>query len=252
MNWRHLALIGGLAIPLVALVFSAPILQPERYHQFADTRTMLGIPNAMDVLSNIPFAVVGLLGIRWVMSRPAGPASAAWLTLFLGMGLVSVGSANYHWNPSDETLLWDRIPISIGFMSLLSVLITEHVHARTGQMLLVPATVTGLCSVALWYITGDLSLYVWVQVAPLLAIPLVLYLFARPYSHARLLLAALILYALAKAAEVGDRWTYELMNQAVSGHTMKHLFAAAACVCLYWMLRNRAPISPRSNPPTVA
>jgi hypothetical protein len=48
----------------VALWQYGRIPQPATYHAFADTRMLLRIPNALNVLSNVPFLFVGLAGLR--------------------------------------------------------------------------------------------------------------------------------------------------------------------------------------------
>jgi hypothetical protein len=65
-----LALLVGPEL-LVALGFT---LNPHGHthlhahgHPFADARTLWGVPNAMDVLSNLPLALAGAVGL-WVMS----------------------------------------------------------------------------------------------------------------------------------------------------------------------------------------
>src|SRR5262245_15202615 len=53
----------GLGIVALGLVFClSPIPQDLSYHTFADDRTMLGVPNFLNVASNLPFIVVGVLG----------------------------------------------------------------------------------------------------------------------------------------------------------------------------------------------
>ena len=63
-----LAFLFGLAvISLLALLFVPPIPQPQDYHQFADQKILLGIPNFWNVVSNLPFIAVGTMGLKFVM-----------------------------------------------------------------------------------------------------------------------------------------------------------------------------------------
>lgn len=64
-KWSVIALICMLATVVVAML--RPIPQPLSYHNFADTRRLLGIPRAFDVLSNLPFLIVGLLGMAFTL-----------------------------------------------------------------------------------------------------------------------------------------------------------------------------------------
>lgn len=207
-----------LASAVIAGIFlHGPITQDPAYHLFADTRSFIGIPNFGNVVSNLPFLLVGLLGLR---TRNAGTLSA-------GVLLVSAGSAYYHWNPSSEALLWDRLPMTVAFMALFSMLLEERV---TNRKTLLPLLILGVSSALYWRWTGDLRLYVIVQFLPIILIPLILTLYPPKYLSTRLLAAALILYISAKVFESYDRQI--LMSLNVSGHTIKHLLAGAATLCI--------------------
>ncbi len=49
---------------------------------------------------------------------------------------MGVGSGYYHLSPSNATLVWDRIPMSIAIMALLSIVIGEYMSIRLGAILL--------------------------------------------------------------------------------------------------------------------
>jgi hypothetical protein len=238
-NGRHAVLVGLALIPLAVLLFLGPIPQDAAYHVFADTRRLFGIPNFFDVASNVSFFLVGAAGFGFCLRRECGPVRSAWLVLFLGVGLVSFGSAYYHWSPNDAALVWDRLPMTVGFMGLLAALLGEHVGARTGVALLGPLMVLGIGSVLYWYAFDDLRLYLWVQFAPLLLLPCIVALFRGRYTHRGYLFAALGWYALAKVAEGYDAAVFRATGGVLSGHTVKHLLAAAGCYSLLLMLRRR-------------
>ena len=44
-----------------------PIPQPPKYHEFADQRRLFAITNAADAISNGGFAIVGFLGILFLL-----------------------------------------------------------------------------------------------------------------------------------------------------------------------------------------
>jgi hypothetical protein len=158
------------------------------------------------------------------------------------VSLVSIGSGTYHWDPRDATLVWDRLPMTIAFMGLFTALLAEYVHARLGDILLVPMLLLGLFSVLYWQSADDLRLYIWVQLIPLLTIPVVMLLFRARYSHSWFLAPALGCYLLAKFAEVYDREFFALTGGLFSGHSLKHVLAAAGCLAVLWMLRIRKPV----------
>jgi hypothetical protein len=233
----------ALAVLLLALFAGVmalePIAQDPAYHDFADQRLLLGVPNLLDVASNIAFLIVGALGIALCAGQRRPPRVASWMALFIATVLTGLGSAYYHWAPSDATLVWDRLPIALAAMALLVALAVEHVGEGLERFLLAPALAVGLLSVLWWHWSGDLRPYLWVQFAPLLCIPLMLAMFPARYTHRRFLLYGLALYALAKVAEMKDREIFTLTANIVSGHTLKHLLAAGAIFALLVMLRRR-------------
>ena len=230
-----LALIILMAASLAGLLLLPPIAQDQNYHQFADQRKLLGIPNFWNVFSNLPFIAVGVVGLRQFYRQPATAV------LFSGMILTGFGSAYYHLNPSDATLFWDRLPMTICFAAVLSAAIEERVDERAGAFMLWPLLAVGIASVLLWRWSGDLRLYAWAQFFPLLALIVVLQLFGPKYTGARYWLAAAALYALAKLFEFYDDGIFSA-GALLSGHTLKHLAAAAACFAVLRLFQNRQPI----------
>ncbi len=199
-----------------------PLLQDESYHHFADQRVLYGIPNFWNVVSNGPFAIVGILGflaLSGLRSR----------ILFTGVFLTAFGSAYYHWAPDDPRLVWDRLPMTIVFMTLFALVIEERFPARTKDLLAI-LLFCGIASVLWWRFTGNLWPYVFVQFIPMLAIPVLLLL--RPGKPG--LWPVIAFYGLAKIAEQFDAAIYSVLP--LSGHTWKHLLGATAT---FYILRWR-------------
>ncbi len=242
-NWRLTTLLVFIFGSLAWMLSLSPIPQDNAFHLFADTRSWLGIPNFLDVMSNIPFLVAGLLGIKAVRESKEQKPTTGWLVLFVGIVLVSAGSSYYHWSPDNATLVWDRLPMTVGFMGLFVALSTEYVDARLLKWLLIPAIVLGVASVWYWHLTDDLRLYAWVQFMPLGSILIYLSLFKSRFSHGRLLLFALGFYILAKVTEIYDVAIFEAIGGVASGHTIKHLLAAGGCYALVIYIRKRQLIS---------
>jgi hypothetical protein len=237
-RWRYF-LLATVAVGSVALmVASPPIVQPLQYHEFADSRAFLGIPNFWNVVSNVLFLLVGIAGLRFCLAHELR-SRAAWIALFAGVALVAAGSSYYHWDPRDATLVWDRLFITVAFMGLLVAVLGEHLGARLAQVLLAPMLLTGLAGVLYWRAFGDLRLYLWVQLITLLAVPLLIVLFRSGYTRRWLLLAALVWHALARVAELYDREFFAHTGNQFSGHSLKHILAAMACFTILWMLRTR-------------
>ena len=93
-----------------------PIAQNQAYHDFADRGQFLGIPNLFAVISNIPFLLVGIAGLRYCRSSLLLSYRLAWVIFFAGVAIISAGSAWYHLNPNNDTLVWDRLPMTIAFI----------------------------------------------------------------------------------------------------------------------------------------
>jgi hypothetical protein len=240
-GWRHIVLAALVLGSFFWMLSLDPIAQDASYHAFADTRHFAGIPNAPDVLSNLPFLLVGVLGLRFCLKSESGPMQRAWTVLFAGVASVSLGSAWYHWHPTDASLVWDRLPMTVAFMGLFVALLGEYVHKRLAAVLLVPAVALGIATVLYWHWTDDLRPYVWVQLIPLLTVPAAMILFRSIYTHQWLLLVALVWYVLAKVAELNDLAIFNGTQGLVSGHAIKHLLAAAGSYSILLMLQRRQP-----------
>ncbi|WP_319547524.1 hypothetical protein [Desulfogranum marinum] len=238
-SWRHVILLILIFGSLLWLLSLPPIAQNTEYHLFADTRNIIGIPNGFNVVSNLPFLTIGILGLRFCMQKDVGAVRHAWTVFFAGVGLVSVGSAYYHLNPTNDSLAWDRLLMTIGFMGLFVALLGEYIDNRLATLSLAPAVIIGLASVMYWHWTDDLRPYLWVQLVPLLTIPAVITLFQKKYSHQWLLLAALGWYILAKVAEFYDIPLFRMTQGFISGHSLKHLLAAVSCYSILLMLQKR-------------
>ncbi len=228
---------GAVAI-VVGFALTSPIPQDPAYHLFADGRTLLGIPNALDVLSNIPFIIAGSWGLVHVLHNRTrvGALAVAYAVFFLGIFLTGFGSGYYHLAPGNETLVWDRLPMTIGFAGLFSVIIGEFVSTALGRRLVAPLLVVGAGSVVYWAMTeangvGDLRPYAVVQFLPMLLAPIILAVRGRGQPMARYFWAVVLFYVLAKVAEFYDVEIFSTLR-AISGHSLKHLSASLSAVAL--------------------
>jgi hypothetical protein len=235
-NLPVVALSGLMAASLAGLLMLPSIPQDQGYHQFADERTMFGIPNFWNVVSNVPFIAIGAAGLWRFRDNPAT------IVLFLGFVLTGIGSSYYHWNPNDGTLLWDRLPMTLSFAAILGLAVQERVNARGGAILLWPALAIGFFSLLLWRWTDDLRLYFWVQFFPGLAVLLLFLLCPPKYTGTYYWIMAAALYALAKVFEFSDAAIYSA-GYFLSGHTLKHLAAAAACFAILRYFQTRRLIT---------
>jgi hypothetical protein len=232
-------------VTLILIFWLPPIAQAPAFHNFADSRSLAGIVNAGNVLSNIAFLIIGVYGLVLV-SRSSSPFAirAIYSMLFVGVILTGLGSAYYHWHPNNDRLVWDRIPMTIVFMSFLSATIAELVSRPVGVRLLLPLVALGIASVLWWHYTetkgqGDLRLYYWVQFFPMLSIPLLLWLYYTPSLKAVVpnLIWIVVWYVIAKVFEQLDYQIYHALG--ISGHTLKHLAAAVSTVYFILLFRTK-------------
>lgn len=236
------ALVAVLA-PWLTAWLAPPFAQPQAYHDFADQRTLLGVPHALNVLSNLGFLIVGLIGLaafdRLRFVAPGRAARAPWWVLFVGVTLTAAGSAWYHLDPQDATLVWDRLPMAFAFSGLIAGTLAERAP-RLSWPLLVAFTLVGTGSVLYWRAIGNLLPYLVMQSGFIVIAVAATALMRAPATRAGWLYGAAALYAAAMVSEKLDHPIDALTGGVVSGHTLKHVFAAAAAYVVYRMLRHRA------------
>ena len=255
-----------LSIAAGVAVFSFPAIpQDIAYHTFADHRTILGIPNFLNVISNLPFVLIGIYGLAVLRQLGTKDAQGSFIEkagkwpyvlFFTGLALTGLGSVCYHLVPDNTRLFWDRLPMAMAFMSFFSAIIAERITIKAGLISLFPFLIMGIASVIYWEFTemlgrGDLRPYILVQYGPMLIIPVILFLFPARYSRSRNLLGVFIFYGLAKIFELFDAQIYSL-GHIVSGHSLKHLASAAAAFWVIRMIRLRSPISTEERKGTSA
>jgi hypothetical protein len=252
---------GVCVIALIGLVVIPRIPLGAGYHDFADTRAALGLPNTLDVLSNVPFFIVGAWGLLWLLRKSSAPSfmddreRIPYLVFFAGVALTGIGSFWYHLSPSNSRLPWDLLPMTCSFVSLVVAVFMERVSVKAGFICLAPLLLLGIASVAVWYFSeaqglGDYKFYLFVQFFSPAVLALIVGLFPPRYSGIRYLAAAFALFVAAKLFESFDRRIYAL-GGIVSGHSLKHVTAAVSCYLILRMLQVRhvvVSMIPRGTP----
>ncbi len=218
---------------LLALALFGPMLPASAHqHTLADQRALWGIPCALDVLSNLPFAIAGLWGLVALRRVAPGmldaPSRALASLFFAGLVCTAAGSALYHWQPQDAGLLWDRLGMVLPFAGLLGLAGASRVSARAGAAAAGTVLLAGPLAVLWWSHSGNLLPWAVVQLGGMLVVLALACLPRRDGALALHLGAVMALYALAKLFEAADHAVFEATGQAVSGHSLKHVLAAAA------------------------
>ena len=243
----------GFAIAAIVGTFLLvdPISQPAAYHDFADKRTWLGIPNFWNVMSNLAYLVPGIMGLHAVQSlrgdktKFKDPAEVFPLyVVFLGAIFLGFGSGFYHLFPFNETLVADRSTMTVGFMGVLAFMVAERMSVKWGVQILPTALAIGIFSVIYWIYTenmgaGDLRYYGLVQFLPLVFILTLLLWFPPRYSETKYVWWAFSTYAAAKVFEHFDKDIWNMLGQNVSGHTLKHLVSGVGIYFLVLYVKRR-------------
>ena len=248
-GWLFMAITAGLVL---AAVFLPAISQPLSYHAFADCRELWGVPNFLNVVSNLPFLVGGALGLR-VIWKGGGRfidqrEQLPFIVFFLGALLTCFGSAYYHAAPDNARLVWDRLPMTLGFAGLVAAAFAERVNLKVGLKMLWPLLALGVITVIFWFATersgaGNVIPYAAYQAWSIAIIVLLLLAFpAYRYSHGGLLGWAAIWYGLAKVFENFDLQVYRMLGGTLSGHTIKHVLASFAVFAIVRQLQLREPV----------
>lgn len=247
----------GLLLACAALLLAAlagpDLAQPAHAHDFADQRVIGRIPCALDVLSNLPFALAGGLGFVLLARVPAAALDATQRCctglFFAGLLTTAVGSSWYHLAPDDFRLALDRGAMSLAFAGLLGLLAATRISRRSGAVLVSALTVGAPASVLVWFHTGNVLPWAIVQfggMAVLLGVLATTRVLpgALPVRWVMVLFA----YALAKLFEIGDHAVYAATGELFSGHTAKHLIAACAAWPIIAEVARRARPQNASKP----
>jgi hypothetical protein len=249
MSIRTIGLIAFIIFAIAAVfLLSDPIAQDPNYHAFSDARNLFGVQNFWNVVSNLPFLLVGAAGLIYVhrySERVCVPGlETTYSVFFVGILLTAFGSSYYHLAPANQTLVWDRLPMTIGFAGLITIIVGEFLSARVARSLLVPLLLVGFLSVEYWDWTetrgiGDLRPYAIVQFLPMLLIPIVLLTHKPAIGEARYYWWMIAFYFLAKVFEFFDASIFGI-GQIMSGHAIKHIAAAMTpAVFLYALSKRR-------------
>jgi hypothetical protein len=244
MNKKYLWLIMGLVPILLFWFIAGPIRQDLAYHNFADKRHFCGVPNSFDVLSNIPFIFTTLLGLFIILKKdyPRLASHNYYIIYFISVSFVGLGSGYYHWNPNSTTLIWDRGPMTVSFMTFCSLILSERGYPRLAKQIFWPLLIGGILSVIYWAATDDLRPYALVQFYPLMCLPFVLIKLKGPGT--KWLWYALIFYILAKVFEHFDKQIFSILGEQLSGHSIKHLSSAVSTfmIALKLIYQEKLPV----------
>ena len=244
---RYRILLVICVVAIIATFLLPPIAQDPLYHQFADQNSLLSIPHALNVLSNLLFGWAGVAGLYRLAQKKSLHIEtriyAAYFCFFAALILIAIGSGYYHWSPDNQSLSWDRLPITIAFMSFFTILIGECISVLLAKKLFPVLLAAGVTSIVYWHFSelagrGDLRPYVLVQFLPVLLTPFILLMFDSVYNRKADLWWFLAWFLISKICELLDTQIYDWLI-FVSGHSLKHITAGIGCLVLLRYLRLR-------------
>lgn len=247
---KNIFLLAVSTISIVLVFLMPPMSQDVLYHQFADQRMLLGVPHLLNVLSNLPFLIVGYLGYNLVSVKKevalVSRIQYVYRLFFLSVFWVGLGSSYYHLSPDNSTLLWDRLPMVVAFMSFFTIVLAEYVNEKMAARLFLPLLMAGVVSVFYWYWSemngqGDLRMYIIIQFLPIIIMPLIFLLNASRFNKTHFFWLVLACYGAAKGLELMDESVFEL-TALVSGHSLKHLLSALGPFMFYLALKKREAV----------
>ena len=231
MSKSEIGFLIGLIILLLLAIFLPAIAQNQNYHNFIDQRTFFRIKNASNTLSNLAFIVVGLWGLINFYKNKYIKISNSFSVLlnlfFITIILTGLGSSYYHLSPKDFTLVFDRLALSLVFAVILAMLASIRISERSGFHTLAELIILAPLSVLLWNYNGNLTPYAVLQFGGIIIIVLTL-LLTKAQKQSPCFASLIILYGFAKVAEFYDVEIFNLSQNLISGHTLKHLIGALA------------------------
>jgi len=250
MNSRTWFVVGITVLAVAAALLIPAMPQPLDYHDFSDKRAVFGVANFLDVASNAAFLLVGIAGLVVTLGRRAQFQFSVerwpYVVFFAGVLLTAAGSSYYHLAPDNETLFWDRLPMTIAFMALVCSQIVDRINIRAGLVCLIPMVILGIASVIYWRVTereglGNVVPYGILQGYSVVILLVLAALKPSRYTLGNWLYWVFAWYVLSKVLETFDAKVHELTH-VVSGHTLKHIAAAIAGVAVCRMLMRRTLI----------
>ena len=247
-------LLVALTLAIAVACIGPAVAQYANYHAFADQRTLWGLPFAMDVLSNLPFALLGAWGlvrlrdwhrplarrVGFAVQLPCDAQQPLALLFFAGLIITALCSGYYHLQPDNAGLTVDRMGMLVPFAGLMGLAAADRISARAGQWTAVAVLVLGPIAVAVWALTGNLLPWSILQGGGMVLV--VCLALRRPLVGAWgvPLVAVIAWYALAKMLELGDHQVLAMTGDCVSGHTLKHVAAALAAWPVIAVMQNGA------------
>lgn len=247
-----LVLLAAMALALATgLLAWGPVPLAGSTHLYADRRGWSGLPNAFNVLVNLPLVAAAIWGLRATRaSRWPAELRRAWGAFHGCVLMTGLLALAYHLHPANGSWLLATAAVCGAFVMLAAGVLAERVDlrfGRTGVLLAFAGLVTlAAIGVALggW---SDLRPFLWIEVLPILLIPAGAVSLPGPYTRSVDWIVMLAAFALAKLADIADAEIYSALGW-ISGHSLMHLGMAAVTGWMAYCARCARADAPRSTP----
>ncbi|KAJ4708198.1 Alkaline phytoceramidase (aPHC) [Melia azedarach] len=246
LRGRKTRIWGGAFLCWLFLMLATPKVPLSPHgNLFADMRNFLGVPNTLNVITNFPFLIVGVIGFVLTLQGSFFKISFrgevwGWALFYAGIAGVAFGSAYYHLKPDEDRVMWDTLPMMIAYASLFSTFLVERVGVKIGLSCLIALVSVAFLSMSYARIFNDFRLCMTFQLIPCLAIPVMVFFLPPKYTHSRFWIYAAGVHIIAKFEAIADRKIYHANHYIISGHSLEHLCSAIIPVLLTIMLLCRS------------
>ncbi len=215
-------------------------------HPFVDARVLWGIPNALDVLSNLPFIGMGLWGFYALWRAPlvATATRQAATVFFTGLLLTCLSSSFYHWGPDAWGLAVDRAGMAVAFAGVLGLACAERVSHRAAPWVWGSVLAGGMLAIMLNFAAGAVAPWAVVQFGGMGVVLWAAVQRAPSGTSGGSLgicwTVLIAIYVVAKLLELGDEAVFHATQEFISGHSLKHIAASLAALPVIHSLRHNA------------
>jgi hypothetical protein len=221
-------------------------------HSYTDQRSLCGLNNAFNVLSNLVLIAAGCYWLNWIFRtknislkcRKGLYETRLYATFFAAVILAGIQSAWYHLFQSQLGLLGTYLLSNIVMLSLLSAIIAERVNLRIGLHSCIPFIFISMLISFYWYIyqTDNQLSHLWYFLTYLIpSLSIMTIIVARPkYGGIKHITFAFCNTFIALGVSCLDEAIYTLTRHMISGQSLHNIYLGIAAIYIGCYLEQRS------------
>ncbi len=245
LNKKENILSLSILVLILCSVFGPFKYQDLHYHQFADLRNWLPVPNTSDVLTNLFFLIFGIFGFiqirNWLPTAENSTTRHMLKLFYFGFIVTTFASGYYHWSPNHQSLFVDRLGMSVAFAGLLGLGVDLHMSSRRSLLFAVIFLLFGVGADGYWLYTENILPWALLQVYGLVFLFSLFFLGRKNQNQLKInWLAIIAVYFLAKVFESNDHMVFNFTHELISGHSVKHILASLAAIPVLYAVYDKA------------